>query len=135
MVKIKITEEETVKHTVQWDTVYFQAKFTKSQLESYGKKIQKLVDNRKEWAGELYKIIASKTRFVKNKDLSVDIDKLDYEESIIGFSEAFKNLVKLREEPVQQTIEEGIKGLKPGKKKAMLSLKDAEEIADSVVKG
>lgn len=141
MVKINTHRDERTFKYVQWDTAYFRVKFTESALDKLGKKIQKLVDGRHEWASEMYKAIATKMRFVPNKDVNVETAKLEYEEALIGFCNEFKKHVKLNEVPKQQTIQEGIANQVKSDKQAakkkgpMLSLKEAEKVAEKVASG
>lgn len=106
MVSVRKREEETKKLFVYFDTDYFELKWNKNGLLKFGEKLQKDVDNRKDWQSKLYQEIAKRTKFIKAKDVSLNLDKLEFEETIVRFADECKKVTKLREKPLQKTIKE-----------------------------
>lgn len=104
-----VTEFEDRKKFVLFKSDYFELKWNATGLESFAKKLQKEVDARKDWAGELYSQIARKMKYIHTKDVPLDVTKIDYEETIISFAEDVKKKISLRTVPVQKTIAETTK--------------------------
>jgi hypothetical protein len=107
--KTTVTEQKDEKKYFLFKTDYFEMKWNVEGLRIYGEKLQKLVDTRKNWAGQLYSQIARKIKYISVKGVPLDVTKIDYEETIITFADEVKKKVKLREVPIQKTIEETTK--------------------------
>lgn len=106
--KIVLQDEEKTKKTTLFITEYFVLKWPTESMKLFAGKIQKQVDSRKDWPSELYQEVMNRTRFIKTR-VSIDINKIDYTETVLGFCDEWKKKVSLREKPFQKTIAESTK--------------------------
>lgn len=98
------------------DTDFFTFKWNQEHLKDWGKKLQKMVLNNKDWPSELYSQVAKRTKFVRVKDTTVELHKFEFEETVIAFSDRVKKFISLDESVRQQTLDESMKDLRAKEK-------------------
>lgn len=102
---IIVKDEETKRKYSIYDTTYFELKWPMNAQDDFAKKIQKLLDSRKEWPSVLYQEIMRKMRYQKSPN-KIALDKIDYTETVLTIADEFLKKNEIRMEPKQKTIEE-----------------------------
>jgi len=102
MVSVKYSEEETTPKTNHnYKTDNWAVVLKAEESKKLKVKIEKAVDKRKEWVGDLTDFFINKMEYIGKKTSTKD---LNYEESLTAIIEFWKEKVKLNEIAKQQVL-------------------------------
>jgi len=74
-------------------------------MSKFSEKIQKLIESRKEHSSKMYQEIMNRMKYQKGSE-SIALNKIDYIETVIAFSDQFIKRNKINTVPKQKTIAE-----------------------------
>jgi hypothetical protein len=74
--KILMDEETDTKSYVVFETDFFHIRWPIKQMDSFAKKIQKNVNDRKEYVSAIYQEVLKRMRFKIEKGAGLDINKI-----------------------------------------------------------
>jgi len=100
-------------------TDYWEVCIPESKSDDLKKKLEKLVDNRKNWVTPLYEFFIARMTYIKEKDRPVEkvVKALqEFEETVLAIIQKWKEKVKFREESKQKDLSESLGKVKPKKK-------------------
>lgn len=109
MIEVKYSEEKQEKTNLVFETKHWAMSMKAEDSKKLKKRIEKLVDGRKDWTNPLYNYFLEKISYVSYKDKKVTTEDLKYEESLLAIIEKWKKTVELREISTQKTIAEATK--------------------------
>lgn len=107
MVDVKVLEEKSnprVSH--RYVTEFWEVSLPDKMSDDLKQKIEKLVDARKDWATELYETFIGRMAYQKIKDRNLDINQVEWLESLLAIIQAWKDKVQLREVSKQKEMGE-----------------------------
>lgn len=111
--KTEVMEEETRKKYTHLSNGWFKLKWNSETMQEFGKKVQSLLDRRKDWKNTLGNEIQKRMKFIP-QNAFIEISEIPYNETLEEFIVEFNKKVKLRLVPVQKTITES---MEPPKRK------------------
>jgi len=112
----KIDEKEPV-IIHRFCTEHWEVSIPETMSKDLKEKLEKLVDNRKDWATPLYEWMISRMTYVKIKDQGLDVGGLCFEETMLAIVQKWKETVGFREESKQKALDESLGEVKAKKKK------------------
>jgi hypothetical protein len=121
--KVFVKDEEETKAYLLLDTDHFSLKWPHKSVDTFASKVQELIWQRKEYAGIMYTEIMKRMKFIVVKDEDLNINNIDYTETVLAFAEQFLKYTKIDMTPKQKTIDEAI----ASKGKVKPASKDSDE--------
>ena len=106
--KVTVKDDSVTKKYFVMDTDYFTLKWPQKSVDTFADKIQNMIYMRKDHAGKLYGEIMKRMKFVPVKDEDLNINKIDYTETVIAFAEQFLTHTRMDLNPKQKTIDEAL---------------------------
>lgn len=124
MLEVKYEElKSEPKSSHQFETKHWIVELKFDESKKLQKKLEKLVDGRKDWVNPLYNYFLERISYFSFKDKKVHFDELKYEESVLAIITSWKEKVVFREESKQKTIQEVTEELGGFTKKPVKPLK------------
>jgi len=104
-IEIKPIHETKTKDGELFRTKYFEVFFKDIETSEIKKKMEKQRDSRKDWPTFLYEEIIKRMKYERTAD-KFDIEKLEYEETVIAMAQKFKEHISFNETPKQKALKD-----------------------------